>query len=117
MGRVLKLIVIAAAALTMLVACATTGRSFDSSALELLVPGQTTLAEASALMDSDPVDVYRQLDGATTARWAHKASFVPDAIYFNQELWLAFDAQGHFLRVVETTNIPRAYKSGKYPSH
>lgn len=89
-----------------LAACGTTGHSFDSSAIELIVPGQTTLDEASVLLGSDPVNIYRQLNGAATARWAEKASLVTDAIYFRQELWLAFGSDGRFERIVKKVNVP-----------
>lgn len=91
-----------------LAGCSTTGSSFDTSSMDLLMPGQTTLSQASALFQSDPVDVYRQADGSAMARWAHRASFVPDAVYFNRELWLAFDHNGYFERIVKTINIPQA---------
>jgi hypothetical protein len=94
-----------------LAACSTTGRNFDASALNLLVPGQTTLEQASALLGADPVDTYRQLDGSATARWAHKATLATDAIYFNRELWLAFGPDGRYQRVVESINIPRVYQA------
>ncbi len=94
--------------LLVLAGCSTTGASFDASSLDLFRPGQTTLAQASALLKADPVDVYHQGDGSVMARWAHRASFVPDAIYFNRELWLAFDRNGHFERIVKSTNVPQA---------
>lgn len=97
-----------AALLLSLAACSTTGSSFDSSALDLIRPGQTTLAQASALLKADPENVYHQGDGSVLARWAHKASFVPDAVYFNRELWLAFDRNGYFERVVKGVNVPQA---------
>lgn len=96
-------------------ACTTTGNQFDDSALRLLVPGQTTLEEASAWFKADPVNVYRNTDGSAIARWAHTASFVPDAVYFNREIWLAFDQYGRYQRVVKSNNIPRAYEFGDKP--
>lgn len=96
-------------------ACSTTGNQFDDSALRLLVPGQTTLEEASAYFKADPVNVYRNTDGSAIARWAHTASFVPDAVYFNREIWLAFDQYGRYQRVVKSNNIPRAYEFGDKP--
>ena len=99
-------------------ACATTGNRFDASALPLLEPGQTSLAEASALLDADPVNVYRQQDGSAMARWAHKASLATDAIYVNQELWLAFGPDGRFQHVVKRINIPVMYASpARQPAH
>lgn len=101
-----------------LAACTTTGRNFDASALNLLVPGQTTLEQASVLLGADPVNTYRQLDGSATARWAHKATLATDAIYFNRELWLAFGPDGRYQRVVESINIPGVYQArsvGKNP--
>ena len=96
-------------------ACTTTGNQFDDSALRLLVPGQTTLEEASAYFKADPVNVYRNTDGSAIARWAHTASFVPDAVYFNREIWLAFDRYGRYQRIVKSNNIPRAYEFGDKP--
>jgi hypothetical protein len=90
-----------------LAACSTTGNSFDSSGLRYLVPGQTTFDEAIGLLQSAPTDIYRQQGGSATARWAHKASMVTDAIYFNQELWLTFGPDGRFQRIVKSENIPR----------
>ncbi|SHI19122.1 hypothetical protein SAMN04488135_11275 [Pollutimonas bauzanensis] len=101
-------VLVAAACGLGLAACSTTGSSFDSSALRLIEPGRTTLAEASSLLKSDPTDTYRQQDGSAMARWSHKASLVTDAVYFNQELWLAFGPDGRFERIVKSDNIPRA---------
>lgn len=103
-----------AGALLALAGCSTTGTSFDASRLDLLVPGSTTLNQASALLGADPVDVYRRGDGSALARWAHRASFVPDAVYFNRELWLQFDHYGQFERVVKSVNVPQ---SGQVKSH
>jgi hypothetical protein len=103
---------LAVAVLAVASGCATTGSTFDSSALPMLVPGETTLEQASALLKSDPVNVYRQLDGSATARWAHKASLVTDAVYFNQELWLAFGPDGRYQRIVKSVNVPRANQFG-----
>lgn len=91
-----------------LVGCGTTGNNFDASSMDLLVPGQTTLVQASALFKADPTDVYRQANGAAMARWSHRASFVPDAIYFTREVWLSFDENGYFERVVKSVNVPQA---------
>lgn len=97
-----------AVAVLPLAACSTTGSSFDASAIDLIRPGHTTLSQASALLKADPENIYRQGDGAVIARWAHRASFVPDAVYFNRELWLAFDRNGYFERIVKGINVPQA---------
>lgn len=110
-SRILLAGSLAVACLVGLAACSTTGSSFDSSALPLIVPGQTTMVEASALLQSDPVNVYRQLDGSAMAIWAHKATLATDAVYFNQELWLAFGADGRYTHIVKSINIPGAYKA------
>lgn len=98
-----------------LAGCSTTGNQFDTTDLRFLVPGQTTLAEATALLQGEPVNVYRQLDGSATARWAHTATLATDAVYFNQELWLAFDPYGRFLHIVKSNNVPHAnlYQDGR----
>lgn len=98
-----------------LVGCSTTGNQFDTTDLRFLVPGETTLPEAVALLQGEPVNVYRQLDGSAMARWAHTATLATDAVYFNQELWLAFDAYGRFDRIVKSNNIPHVnlYQDGR----
>lgn len=100
------------ACLLALSACSTTGNSFDSSSLWLFVKGQTTINEAVVLLDADPVNIYRQTDGSAIALWAHKSTLATDAVYFNQELWLAFGPDGRFDRIVKSVNIPRAYQYG-----
>lgn len=92
-----------------LAGCSTTGNRFDTTGLGALVPGETTFAEASELLHGAPVNIYRQLDGSATARWAHTSTVLTDAIYFNQELWLAFDPHGRYLRVVRSNNVPAAH--------
>lgn len=104
---------VVAAAVFVLAGCSTSGASFDARSLDLMVPGQTTLAQATALLKAEPVAVYRQADGSAMARWAHHASFVPDAVYFNRELWLSFDAHQRFQHVVKSINVPQ---SGPLPS-
>lgn len=90
------------------VGCSTTGHDFDASSLDQFQTGQTTLRQASVLLGAHPVDIYRQGERGTLARWATRASFVPDAVYFNRELWLAFDARGYFEGVVKSVNVPQA---------
>lgn len=98
-----------------LAACSTTGNRFDTTDLRFLVPGETTLAEAKQLLQGEPVNIYRQIDGSATARWAHTATLATDAVYFNQELWLAFDSYGRFERIVKSNNVPHAnlYQDGR----
>jgi len=98
-----------------LAGCSTTGNQFDTSDLRFLAPGETTLQDAVALMQAEPVNVYRQVDGSAIARWAHTATLATDAVYFNRELWLAFDSHGRFLRVVKSNNVPHAnlYQDGR----
>lgn len=105
--------VVLAAMLLALAGCSTTGSSFSASSLDLIQPGQTTLAQASALLKADPVNVYHQGDGSLMARWAHRATFVPDAIYMNRELWLAFDRNGYFERIVKSVNVPQSGQAGQ----
>ncbi|NGR07397.1 hypothetical protein G5B41_07465 [bacterium SGD-2] len=106
---------LALSAVAILAACSTTGNRFDTADLRFLVPGETTLAEATQLLQGEPVNVYRQLDGSATARWAHTATLATDAVYFNQELWLAFDSAGRFVRIVKSNNVPHAnlYEDGR----
>jgi len=86
-------------------ACTTTGRAFDTSEMHRIIPGTTTLEEASAVLKSDPEIVYRQLDGTATARWSSKNSVLPDALYFRRELSLRFDSEGRYERIVDRINV------------
>lgn len=96
----------AALALTAsLAACSTTGRSFDTSEMSRIIPGQTTLEQASAVLKAEPENIYRQRDGAAMARWAYKATALTDAVYFRRELWLQFDREGRFERVANRINV------------
>lgn len=104
-GKLLMRLALFFVCAAMTTACTTSGRGFASSNLGQVIPGQTTLAETSAILGADPVDVYRQRDGALTARWAYKASVVTDALYFRQELWLRFGADGRFEQIVEKNNV------------
>jgi len=73
------------------------------------------LQEATALLQGDPVNIYRQADGSAMARWAHTSTLATDAVYFNRELWLSFDAYGRFQRIVHSNNVPLAnlYDGGR----
>ena len=104
-GRILRL-AMAGACIILMGGCSTTGRSFDSSALSLMTPGETTLRDAIELLEAEPVDIYWQGHAGVLARWAHKASLLTDAIYFPRELWLRFYPDGTFDRVVEKVNVP-----------
>lgn len=101
--------ILSGVAAVLLAGCSSTGNSFDSEDLRFFVPGQTTLEEAKVLLQAEPVNIYRQADGAATVRWAYGASLVNDAVYFNRELWLAFDSYGRFMRIVKSNNVPHAY--------
>lgn len=103
------------ALLALVAACTMSGRAFDSAGLRHFVAGETTLAQATRWLQAAPVAVYRDADGSRTARWAIQASYVPDALYFHQELWLAFDRDGHFSHVVNSLNVPPAYALPQVP--
>lgn len=111
--RFFSTVLLAFAAAAGLSACSTTGNNFDSSAIPLLVEGQTTMGEASTLLHAEPVNVYRQQDGSALAIWSHKLTLATDAVYFNQELWLAFGPDGRFRHIAKSVNIPRAYEYGE----
>lgn len=98
-------VIAAGAVLAVLAACSTTGQSFDSAGLSKIVPGSTTLVQAKGLLGAAPTDIYRQLDGSLTARWAQKSSVLTDAIYLRKELWLRFDSNGYFEQVVNSVNV------------
>src|SRR5690554_3230592 len=95
--------------------CSTTGNQFTTTDLRFLERGKTTLAEAVDLLTAEPVNIYRQADGSSMARWSRTATLATDAVYFNQELWLAFDSYGRFVRIVKSNNVPHAnlYQDGR----
>ena len=103
--RLLRL-AMAGACIILIGGCSTTGQSFDSSALSLMTPGETTLREAAELLNAEPVETYWQGHAGVLVRWSHKASLLTDAIYFRRELWLRFHPDGTFDRVVERVNVP-----------
>ncbi len=86
--------------------CSTTGQNFNSMALERIIPGQTTLADAIDILGSEPQDIWRSTDGSALARWAYKGTVLTDAIYLRQEALLRFDAYGRFERMVDSVNVP-----------
>src|SRR3546814_10063156 len=47
------------------------------------------------------------------AIWSHKLTLATDAVYFNQELWLAFGPDGSFRNIVKSVNIPRINEYGE----
>lgn len=93
-----------------LVACATQGSSFKASGLNDLILGQSTRADAELSLQGRPHQVYRQLDGSEMAVWFQGTTLATDAVYFRQELWLQFDAQGRFQQVVKRSHIPSMYR-------
>lgn len=99
----------------LLMACSTYGSSFEPKGLTLLIPGVSTQAHAEDYLRGPAFNIYRQLDGSQTAVWLQRNTLATDAIYFNQELWLQFDAQGRFVRVVKRENIPLIYKEQEAP--
>lgn len=98
-----------------LAGCSTTGNSFNTTDIRFLMPGETTLQEASQLLQGEPVNIYRAADGSATARWAHRSTVLTDAVYFTRELWLAFDPYGRYQYVVKTHNLPHLdlYQDGR----
>src|SRR3546814_6701570 len=84
-GAVARRVFVAVCCVLGLAACGTSGRGFQSSALWQVVPGQTTVRQASDILGGEPVNIYRRLDGSLVARWAHSASLVTDAVYFRQD--------------------------------
>lgn len=86
-------------------ACSMTGHNFNESGLGGLTPGQSSFFDTKQALQAQPVDIYAQGDGTTMARWAHKASFVNDALYHRKEAVLLFGPDGRLIRLVDTTNI------------
>ncbi len=104
--RKLQVLVVTSVVSLMVAGCTSTGNAFNTMAVHQLVPGETTMADAVRILGADPVNTYRQYDGSATSIWARKNSMLTDAIYLNQELWLAFGPDGRFQRVVKKHNLP-----------
>lgn len=106
--RVLTLSRMAAvlAALLAVSGCATSGRDFHADPLTQLVPGDTTLPQAVALMQAYPVRTYAAKDGALDALWSYHVSSLNHLLYRKSAL-LRFSADGTFERVVDTAGIVR----------
>ena len=96
---------LAASVLLLAAGCSTSGMSFNSSALPSLQPGVTTFDEIQNALGAEPVAVYRDAAGPFMARWAFSTTVITDALYSRRELWLAFDAEGHYRRVVKAINV------------
>lgn len=105
----LKKTLLAVLSSSLLIACTTTGQSFNTAGIKQLVIGQSTMADASQYLKANPVDVWQQGD-TVLARWAYKNTVATDAIYVRQEAWLRFGADGTFQAMENTINIPPTQK-------
>jgi|GEM_PF-2295383 len=86
--------------------CATSGRDFHSDQLARLMPGETTLPQAVALMQAYPVQTYAANDGAFEALWSYHVTSLNHLLYRKSTL-VRFSADGTFERVVDTAGIVR----------
>lgn len=111
-NRCRLLVLMLCAALT---ACSTYGSKFESKGLQLFIPGVTTRMQADEYLRGAAYKSYQQLDGSETVVWLQRTTLATDAVYFNQELWLQFDTQGRFVRVVKRDNIPLIYTEQEAP--
>ncbi len=93
-----------AVSVALLSACASTD-VLNTSGLDRIVEGRTTMEQASDYLGARPVDVWRQGD-TTLARWAFKGSLATDAVYIRQEAWLRFGPDGTFQRMENAINLP-----------
>lgn len=96
-----------AAVLALLLAvggCATSGRDFHADPLTQLVPGDTTLPEAVALLQAYPVQTYAANDGSFEALWSYHVTSLNHLLYRKAAL-VRFGADGRFERVVDTSGM------------
>lgn len=98
-----KSLVIAVVA-AMLSACGTSGNNFSAGSLADFVPGETTLAQASALLGSYPEQTYATTEGAVTALWSFQATGLDHLLYRKSAL-VQFGPDGTFRRIVDTTGV------------
>lgn len=93
------------AAALVLAGCSFTGNGLNTSGLDRIVVGRTTLAQASEDLGAQPTDIWQQ--GETVlARWAYKGTAATDAFYVRQEVWLRFGPDGTFQRMENSVNVP-----------
>ncbi|WP_233234710.1 hypothetical protein [Bordetella sp. LUAb4] len=89
-----------------LAACSfTTGRYYTDERVAGLVPGQSTMMEATRAFNAPPTQQFPQSDGTTLARWDYKLSLVTDAVYAHKSTLLQFGADGRLIRLVDTDNV------------
>jgi hypothetical protein len=100
---------VAAAAAALLAGCTVTGNGLNTSGLDRIVVGRTTLAQASEDLGAQPTDVWQQGD-TVLARWAYKGTLATDAVYARQEVWLRFGPDGTFQRMENGVNLPLQHR-------
>ncbi|MBB4819258.1 hypothetical protein HNP29_002648 [Pseudomonas alcaligenes] len=94
-----------AAALALLVGCASSGKSFKEENLAQFEPGKTTFKEAEALLGAPAEQVVAAQNGASVAYWRHiTANGVTGASGIKQ-VGLLFSADGRFLQLFQYNGI------------
>lgn len=88
-------------AIALLAGCASTGNNFNADNLARLEPGITTVAQASELLGAKPTQTINRPDGKKGVVWQYVSSKAFSGTDIKQAV-LLFDAQGHFIRVVQT---------------
>jgi len=88
-----------------LAGCATSGNDFDPNGLTRLVPGVTTLTDATVLLRGYPAQTYSSVQGATTALWSYRVSGPSDLAYRHKSALVQFAPDGTFERIVETSGV------------
>ena len=94
-------------ALLLAAGCSTSNIPFNRNALSGLQSGVTTLEQINERLGAAPVQVYRQPEGPFMARWEAGTSFIPNALYWRQEIWIDFDAAGRYRRIVNEVNMSK----------
>jgi len=96
----------ALAATLSLAACSFgTGRYYTDEGVASLVPGQSTMMEATRAFNAPPTAQFAQSDGTMLARWDYKFSLVTDAVYGTKSTLLQFGADGRLIRLVDSDNV------------
>lgn len=78
------------------------GKGFDSAALKMLKPGQTTLAQAAEILGAEPTGKNYGPDGSITAVWSHVA--VKSSGVQSRLATIQFDSNERMVRVLGETN-------------
>lgn len=101
----MKGLVAIAAALVLLVGCASSGKGFKEQNLTQFEPGKTTFKEAETLLGAPAEQVVAAQNGATVAYWRHITANGVTGNTGLKQVGLLFSADGRFLQLFQYSGI------------